>query len=72
MNLEDGEHLFFVLRDYAEKRGFTCKHSGASQVLYQKPRPSLQIAGLWRCRDCGFLYYKSSDGSMKPKIEAVE
>ena len=72
LSLEDGEHLFFVLRYYAEERGFKCTHPGMSQVLYQKPRPSFAVSALWRCRDCGFLYYKTSEGIIKPKIEAVE
>jgi len=72
MMLEDGEHLFFTIRQYAEERGFTCTHPGMSQVLYQKARPSVQVAALWRCRDCGYLYFKSKDGTNKAKIEAVE
>jgi len=72
LSIEKGEHLFFVLRRYAEERDFVCNHHPASQLLYVKARPSLDIAPLFRCRDCGLLYFKSKSGEWKHKIEAVE
>jgi hypothetical protein len=67
--LEDGEYIYFLIRNWSEQNGFKCNHPGGSLVLHQRAAGSK--AALWRCRDCGYLFFKSKDGVNTPKIEAI-
>jgi rubrerythrin len=67
--LEDGEYIYFVIRKYSESSGFKCNHPGGSLVLHVRAAGSK--AALWRCRDCGYLFYKDKNGENHAKIEDV-
>jgi hypothetical protein len=72
LNLDQGEVMYFVLRKYALDHGFECDHPLSMQVIHKKGKPSLEVATIHRCADCGMLYYKDKFGEMKPRIESLE
>lgn len=51
--LEKGEIMYAALREFAESRGFDCKHPSSEHVLHQKGNSKI-----FRCANCGFLFYK--------------
>ena len=70
-NLETGEILYYVMRQYAEQNGFSCNHPADRQVLHKKGNKTL-----WRCANCGYLYYKIFDKvaetfSKTPRIDVL-
>jgi hypothetical protein len=69
--IETGEYLYYVLREFAIDKGFRCDHPLSRHVLHKKGNKNL-----FRCADCGYLFYKIYDKPvdkwvMKPRIEVL-
>jgi hypothetical protein len=56
LGLNPGEVMYWVMRTFAENRGFKCEHPLAAHVLHEKGNKKL-----YRCSECGYLFYKVYD-----------